>query len=38
MFSEQAKTFILHYWGTGNARKLARTVAIAFDNLKVTVK
>jgi hypothetical protein len=38
MYSDQSKTFVLHYWGTGNVQKLARTIAIAFDNVKNTVK
>lgn len=38
MFSAQPRTFVLHYWGTGNAQKLARTIAITFDYPKGSVK
>jgi hypothetical protein len=38
MFSEQPRTFVLHYWGTGNAKKLARTIAIAFDYANGSVR
>ncbi len=36
--TEKPRTFVLHYWGTGNAQKLARTIAITFDYVNGPVK
>lgn len=35
MLDEEPRIFFLHYWGTGPADKLARTVREAFDQAKV---
>ncbi len=34
MLNETPRIFFLHYWGTGTAEDLARTVAKAFDLVK----
>ncbi len=38
MLNEQPHIFFLHYWGTGPAEKLARTVREAFDQAKGPVR
>ncbi len=38
MLDEQPRIFFLHYWGTGPAEKLARTVREAFDQAKGPVR
>jgi hypothetical protein len=38
MLDEQPRIFFLHYWGTGPAEQLARTVREAFDQAKVPVQ
>ncbi len=38
MLDEQPRAFFLHYWGTGPAEKLARTVKTAFDQAKGPLK
>jgi hypothetical protein len=34
MLDEQPRVFFLHYWGTGPAESLAKTVGAAFDQAK----
>ena len=34
MLNEEPRIFFLHYWGTGKAEELARTVRQAFDEVK----
>jgi hypothetical protein len=34
MLDEEPRIFFLHYWGTGPAEKLAKTVRAAFDRAK----
>jgi hypothetical protein len=38
MLDEQPRIFFLHYWGTGPAEKLARTVREAFEQAKGPVQ
>jgi len=38
MLTEEPRIFFLHYWGTGPAEKLARTVREAFDEAKGPVQ
>lgn len=38
MLDEQPRIFFLHYWGTGSAEQLARTVREAFDQAKGSVQ
>jgi len=38
MLDEQPRIFVLHYWGTGPAEELARTVLEAFDQAKGPVQ
>jgi anaerobic selenocysteine-containing dehydrogenase len=38
MIDEQPRIFFLHYWGTGPAESLARTVREAFDQVKGPVR
>ena len=38
MLSEEPRIFFLHYWGTGKAEELARTVRQAFDEVKGPAK
>jgi hypothetical protein len=34
MLTEEPRTFFLHYWGTGPAAHLAKTVRAAFDQVR----
>ena len=34
MLNEEPRIFFLHYWGTGKAEELARTVRQAFDEVR----
>ncbi len=38
MLTERPRIFFLHYWGTGPAESLARTVREAFDQAKGPVR
>lgn len=38
MLSKKPRIFFLHYWGTGKAKELARTVRQAFDEVKGPAK
>ncbi len=38
MLDEQPRIFFLHYWGTGPAEQLAKTVRSAFDQAKGSVR
>jgi hypothetical protein len=38
MLNEEPRIFFLHYWGTGKAEELARTVHQAFDEVKEEVR
>ena len=38
MLDEQPRVFFLHYWGTGPAESLAKTVKAAFDQVSQPVK
>jgi len=38
MLDEQPRMFYLHYWGTGRAEELAKTVKAAFDQVKGPVQ